>query len=231
MKPISHTADLRFSVGAPWEIIRVEMPSTSRVVDFYTKNGGIGVYSSEIVLVPEWDIGFSILQAGAGEAFAVLIEVINEIFLPAVEEAARQEADAAYSGHYISTDSTLNSSITITTEVAHPGLGVTSWVSNGTDMFPVIAELLNPSPSIRVYSTGLKKTLSNGSSQVSWRAVVDTTVQPNTTSAIPSCLAWSSVDGDMYGTIAVDDFVFTLGSDGLAKSLDLRVLRSTLQKV
>ena len=231
MKPLTHTADLHFSIGAPWEILRIQLPSTSRVIDLYTKDGGIGVYSSEIVLVPEWDIGFSILEAGTSSALSVIFRMIAEIMGPALEAAARKETDTAYSGHYVSSDPKLNSSITITTDDSLSGLGVTSWISNGTDMLNTVALFLVPNPSIRLYSTGLKKKLSDGNSLVSWRAVVDDMDQSNATSFFPTCLNWGSVDGLMYGTIAVDDFVFTLGRDGMATSIEPRVLRSALNRV
>ncbi|KAE9374293.1 beta-lactamase/transpeptidase-like protein [Stipitochalara longipes BDJ] len=232
MKPLAHSADPGWSFGAPWEIIRKQMSSTSRIVDLYTKNGGIGAYESELVLVPDWNIGFVLLQAGTSPAIFTAFQYIEDIIFPAIETAARQEADIAYSGHYISTNSTLNSSITLATDEAHPGLGVTSWISNGTDMFPVAAALLtlqDPNPSIRLYATGLKKELADGSSQASWRAVVESA--PDTTSNFPTCLSSTGVDGVMYGTIALDDFVFTVGSDGIAKSIEPRVLRSSLNRV
>jgi len=231
MKPLTHTADLHFSIGAPWEIFRIQLPSTSRVIDLYTKDGGIGVYSSEIVLIPEWGIGLSILEAGTSSALGVIFQMIAEIMGPALEAAARKEADTAYSGHYVSSDPKLNSSITITTDDSLSGLGVTSWISNGTDMLNTVALLLVPNPSIRLYSTGLKKKLSDGNSLVSWRAVIDNMDQSNATSFFPTCLNWGSVDGLMYGTIAVDDFVFTVGRDGMATSVEPRVLRSTLNRV
>jgi len=34
----------------------------------------------------------------------------------------------------------------------------------------------------------------------------------------------------IYGTVPFDDFCFTVGSDGLAKSVNLKVLRSILQR-
>jgi hypothetical protein len=231
MKPLTHTADLRFSVGAPWEIYRLQLPSTSRVIDLYTKNGGIGVYSSEIVLVPEWDIGISILVAGSGSTLSRIFQMIAEVMGPALEAAARKQADAAYSGHYVSSDPKLNSSITITTDDSLSGLGITSWISNGTNMLDTVALLLVPNPSIRLYSTGLKKKLSDGSSLVSWRAVIDDMDQSNATSVFPTCTNWGGVDGLMYGTIATDDFVFTLGRDGVAESVEPRVLRSRLNRV
>ena len=55
MKPVTHTSSLTSSVGAPWEIFRMKIPRG--VVDLYTKGGDIGVYSSLLVLVPDYDVG------------------------------------------------------------------------------------------------------------------------------------------------------------------------------
>lgn len=52
MKPISHTASLTYSVGAPWEVIRYIHPSTGKVTDLYTKLGESGLYSGNLVLIP-----------------------------------------------------------------------------------------------------------------------------------------------------------------------------------
>jgi hypothetical protein len=47
-----------------------------------------------------------------------------------------------------------------------PGLGVTSWISNGTDMIdsPIAA------PDVRPYPTGLKNVLENGDVEMGFRA-------------------------------------------------------------
>ena len=64
MKPHTHTSQFSLSVGAPWEIRRVVLPSENRIIDVYTKTGDIFAYSSIIALIPEYNVGFSIL-AGA----------------------------------------------------------------------------------------------------------------------------------------------------------------------
>ncbi len=97
-------------------------------------------------------------------------------------------------------------------------------------MLSTAAILLVPNPSIRLYATGLEKKQSGGSSLVGWRAVVDDLNLSNATSAFPACTSWGGVDGSMCGTIAVDDFVFTIGCDGMATSVEPRVLRSTLNR-
>jgi hypothetical protein len=54
---------------APWEIYRLGVPVNSvinadRIVDTYAKLGDIGAYSTFFGLVPDYDIGISILAAG-----------------------------------------------------------------------------------------------------------------------------------------------------------------------
>jgi hypothetical protein len=142
MKPVTHTASLMFSVGAPWEIFRVE---TSRgVVDLYTKSGNIGVYAGLLVLVPDYDFGWVILSAAdrsstANTGLHIMTSLIADAFLPAVEAAAKDEAAAAFAGTYKATNG-LNSSISIVTD-GFPGLGVQSWISNGTDAFASLTSL------------------------------------------------------------------------------------------
>lgn len=60
-------------------------------------------------------------------------DIVGGALIPAVEEAARAEADVSFSGHYaFANTSRLNSSMTIKTD-DQPGLSVSQWISNGTD--------------------------------------------------------------------------------------------------
>lgn len=49
----------------PWEIFRTEkiLPSTRRPVTFFTKSGGYDGYTSLVIVLPEHDIGITILVA------------------------------------------------------------------------------------------------------------------------------------------------------------------------
>ncbi len=54
---------------APWEVYRIAVPTdtiinASLIVDTYTKSGDIGQYSTFYGLVPDYNIGFSVLAAG-----------------------------------------------------------------------------------------------------------------------------------------------------------------------
>lgn len=53
MKPVTHSASLTFSIGAPWEISRYVHPSTGKVTDLYTKLGDSGAYTGILVLIPD----------------------------------------------------------------------------------------------------------------------------------------------------------------------------------
>jgi hypothetical protein len=236
LKPISHTANLQYSVGAPWEIWRLVLSTPSKVIDLYTKSGGIGLYTSQLTLAPDYGVGYVILEAdgvtngpGLGVANNALILWINELLFPALESAAREEAEVNYAGHYVSTDPSLNSSITIGTDADQPGLGIREIVSNGTDLLAVVGSQILGVPaedvSLRLYPTGLK------SGDVgAWRAVWEATNAPTPTLPF-GCGSWGAVDAVQYGGVALDDFVFVTGSGGKAVSVEARILRVGLKRV
>jgi hypothetical protein len=74
------------AVGAVWEIVRLQTSLNSRIVDPYTKSGGLPGYSSRFVLIPDWGIGFSILSAGAiPTTYNVLLaNLITDTLLPSI---------------------------------------------------------------------------------------------------------------------------------------------------
>ena len=105
-------SDPSTAVGAPWEIYHLPVGPNSRIVDLHTKSGDLPGYSSMLVLIPDWDLGFAVLMAAdptvsgaAGTELAVLVsDIIADTFLTAVEEAAREQADATFSRTYKSTN-------------------------------------------------------------------------------------------------------------------------------
>ncbi|KAJ5127440.1 hypothetical protein N7448_008219 [Penicillium atrosanguineum] len=142
MKPSIHTASLTYSMGAPWEIIRYIHPSTGKITDLYTKLGDSGYYGSNIVLIPEYGAGFSIINAGTtssrGDLSNIVLDYITTTILPIFEAQAALEATKNYIGTYVSSDPNLNSSLTIafnkSRTTPHSGLTITQWISNGTDV-------------------------------------------------------------------------------------------------
>lgn len=233
MKPVSHTADPLQSVGLPWEIQRIELQNPFRITDAYTKAGDLGSYSSYLILLPDYDLGISILAAGdeAAATVAILGDLVGDIVIPAAEATSRQQAQAAYSGYYSNIG--LNSSLTITENSASLGLRITQWVSNGVDMMPVMASLIPATePVINIYPTQLKRTSSDGFTTESFRAVFGDGAVPMVVGSFEqNCISWEAVDNFHYERVSLDEFLFNIGPTGEVESIVPRAFKATLNKV
>jgi hypothetical protein len=230
MKPHGFVSDMLNAVGAPWEIIRLKISPNGRVVDLYTKSGDLPGYASLFILIPDYDLGWSVLAAGDNTDLDCIqiSNMITDTLVPAVEVAAREEADATYSGTYASSDKILNSSIVINTDASKPGLGVISWISNGTNLLtPTVVD-----PSVRLYPSGLENVLSNGDKVVGYRAVFENPAGTVIGGAFTTaCQSWVTVDAEYWGEVGIDEFAITVGSNGVAKSVSPRALKVDLQRV
>ncbi|KAF5855041.1 hypothetical protein ETB97_010203 [Aspergillus alliaceus] len=149
IKPGTHTADLRYSVGKPWEIYRYVHPGSGVVTDIYTKLGDAGFSGGIFVVLPDFDAGFSVLATSSlptrSESMMLLIDLIIDSVLPALLDQAALEAQRNYVGTYRSSVAGLNSSLTLSLSPptrSSPGLVVSSWISNGTDMTPLLQAIL-----------------------------------------------------------------------------------------
>ncbi|KAH7311051.1 beta-lactamase family protein [Rhexocercosporidium sp. MPI-PUGE-AT-0058] len=233
MKPVSHTADPLFSVGAPWEIYRYEHPSTGAVTDIYTKLGDAGNYTAFACLIPDYEAGFNVLTSSyipqKSILAATIADVITSTVLPSLEAQAAAEAAKNFAGTYASTNADLNSSITISFNDSSldPGLYITAFTSNGTNMIPLLdyisggitAKLL---PSIQ------------GRRQVAFRAVPGKVIYPPGSFLGPFLKMskansdWLSVDALTYGGVGMSLFVFDIGSNGRATCVEPAVMKVKL---
>lgn len=238
MKPISHTASLTYSVGAPWEIIRYVHQSTGRTTDVYTKLGDAGAYGGYIVLIPDYDAGFSILAASTNgtlrsTATSLVGDLVIEHMIPAWEAQAAREAERNFAGHYTSDVESLNSSLTISLNdsSAPHGLTISSWISNGTDMLDYFYAGIQPrlNPSIP----------NQGNRQVAFRASISLQASTYTaagdgmgpfTGQYATNLDWLLVDASHYGGIGTDMFVFDLDGEGSAITASPAVTRAKLER-
>lgn len=226
LKSLTHTSSLGYAVGAPWEILSF---GNERPIDLYTKSGDIGTYSCVLSLDPDHNAGFVLLGAGNSThvSLALASDLVAESLLPALEKAAKTQAHARLAGTYALR--TGNSSITITTDDG-PALVVTSWVNNGTNMFPsymVLKGITDPSMlDIRLYPTGLENP-----GRLSFRAVIPPPLPSGIGPFSSSCISWVTVDSQVYGNVGIDEFVFNLDGKGSAVSVSPRVLRTILSKV
>lgn len=146
--------------------------------------------------------------------------IIDEL-LPALDEAARVQADAAFAGTYTATNG-LNSTITLATAPGIPGLSITEWVSNGTDLR---RSWLQGIEHFQMYPTNI---VSKDGKEISWRSTY-VSVQ-DTGSPFDACPSWVGIDRPTHGVFGVDEFVFHLGEDGKARGVEPKALKIVLEK-
>lgn len=244
MKPVTHTASLSYSVGAPWEIIRYVHPSTEKVTDLYMKLGDSAFYGGSLVLIPDYNAGFSILAASSeairSNATLAILDKVAAAIIPAFEAQAAAEAAQKIVGTYSSPDLNLNSSVTIsfkesTVEGISLGLSVSSWISNGTDVLAtdlfngVRPRLLPTIPKQRKGPGKAAFQLSTYSQSKSYEAALDKEAGPFT-SYYYSNFDWVTVGQQAYAGKGVKLFVFDIGEGGCATAVSPAVTRVKLQK-
>lgn len=231
MKSTSRTSSSTYSVGNAWEIHT--FLQDSRVVDLYTKSGDLGGYSAMMAFLPDHNVGFTVLAAGKGTtaAVAAISDIISTNIVPALEQAAKDQATVRFSGTYSAPKA--NSSITVSTD-SGPGLKINKWISDSVNMFePLMKFTRAKSPDdidVRLYPTGLTY-----GSQQSFRATIQSVSALSAAAAglgpfTKSCSTWGTVNGRAYGNIGVDEFVFDVGCGGKPTSLTPRVLKTKLVK-
>ncbi|KAK4187919.1 D-alanyl-D-alanine-carboxypeptidase/endopeptidase AmpH [Podospora australis] len=244
LKPLAFTSELYAGLSTPWGVRRIPHPlyspsTAKRVVDSFNKAGRIGYYSSLMTLLPDYDIGFSILIAGPaipGNTNFNLADILGRVLLPALERSARAQTSNIFAGTY--TDPNRNSSLRLTTDAQRPGLGIENWVSNNTDMQAISVALsvgYNPiQGSIRLYPTGLETVRQDGSKKVAFKAVYEDIGLParpyEENMFSTDCGTWVSFTGVTYGTHALDQFVFELDKSGKVASLESLALRSVMRR-
>lgn len=248
LNPVTFSSDIAASVGAPWGVRRIQLDKLnqpSRTLSVFTKAGTFRKYTSFITLLKEFNLGFTIMMAGEGALtnFGVA-DFMGASLIPAYDTVARTEADELFSGTYLSADigpdgSFLNSSIVITTDATKPGLGIISWISNGTNMIESAIKIQAGSilppikPEARLYYTQLETRTMAGVKRQSWKAVFEDTGIPSLGPGLFSttCGAWVAVTGVTYSSLPLDEFVFSFDSAGRVRSVTNLALRSTLYKV
>lgn len=232
LKPHSHTASLWFSVGMPWEIFRQQ--TTNHVVDFYTKGGSLGAYNSMLVLVPDYDVVFSVLAAGPDPYLVSnAAEMVRQHIMPVLEAAAREQAKSQYVGKYCLSSNGQTTDLIALSIDDGPGLLVDRWISNGKDFLAIASQYAvstgsGPLQAIRLYPAGLQ-----ASGEVAFRAAFNTSMpSPSGTTGLfsPGLEAWGGVDNLVYGQKPMDLFLFEIDSHGVAQTVECSAMRKVLQK-
>lgn len=218
-------------MSRPWDQIYSAAAGDSPgapIIDVYSKRGEVGLYSAYLSLVPDFNIGYAVLAAdttGAPDLNAY-VDVIGDVMQEALFKTAALQAQEAFAGSYGPVQSGLNSSMNIKVD-AEPGMTVTSLVNNGVDVVDAIARrkgITGSAVSFRLYPTNLRS-----GSRMAFRAVFQNKDQFED-SGTPTCESWLNVDQIVYGSEALDEFIFDLEEDGRAKGVEIPALRVTLGK-
>lgn len=178
----------------------------------YTKGGDVGAYSTNFALLPDYGIGFTVLAAG-GDPFQVktiVSDIVAAIGVPAFQKAAKEEAESVYAGTYHGIDSGTaanENDVLVLTVDSNPGLLVSSWSINGTDIvsaFRAVGDQVRLNPSGLVSKKGTKE---------GWRVVL--TEEPAVDGAfVGECVDWFDVALTVLGGVGLDEFVINLSGDG-----------------
>ncbi|KAI1420854.1 beta-lactamase/transpeptidase-like protein [Xylaria sp. FL1777] len=233
MKPTTFTASLDFAVGMGWEIYRYTDQVTGHVTDLYTKLGDSGNYASYIVIVPDYDFGFSVIVtsgiATAAERSAaahLLADIVSEGILPALRDQATAETKRNYEGTYISTGQN-TSTLTLTynqTAGAGYGLTITSLINDGRNLLHFIQGAWGSDQLVLAPSTAVDpKTKQRG-------FVATPVTAPGEFTGVFSKMwatdvEWINNNGLTYGGQALGTFYFDVADDGSAVAALPAVLR------
>ncbi|KAK5044843.1 hypothetical protein LTR84_010381 [Exophiala bonariae] len=245
IKPSSFTSSLNYAVGAPWEIYRYIHPSTGKITDLYTKLGDSGPYGGILVLIPEYDAGFSLLDGAtnatlrSSSALKVL-DSVAEVLIPALEAQAAAEAVLNFVGTYVSTDPKINSSLTVsfnesTVPGSVSGLSLSGWISNGTDpteIFVGVVPRLLPTISNRSDGPGQVTLRASTSPQLSTYAAASDLGIGIFTGFVETNGDWLNTDSfsQYYDGVAINRFVFDVDADGKAVAVTPSATKIKLER-
>ncbi|KAI0176545.1 beta-lactamase/transpeptidase-like protein [Hypoxylon sp. FL1284] len=246
LKPATFSSDPKSSVGMPWGVRRLPMSNaTEAMYQFATtfnKAGSLGKYSVYMAIIPDFDIGFSILAAGdVPPSLATNIaDTLSNTYLPTMVNISKTQANETYVGTYTNPDSAINSSLSIGVD-DQLGLSLTSWISNNTNlMWYSVALSQNITqdywdkvrPSVRLFPTGLWDATSDGGKRVAFKGIFEDVSQPNVSEPFSTdCSTWVNVAGIMYGSRPLDQFIFNINAEGEVTSVENGALRNRLNKV
>jgi CubicO group peptidase (beta-lactamase class C family) len=142
LHPVSHSHGSNSFYGMPWEIFTTDrvLKDSNRTIRVVSKSGGLPGYTSIIMTVPEYDLGITILIAGPGKIFAKIQSIVLTTMIQVAEKIAIRQLSDRYAGTYSAADPELNSTVRLTAD--HRGLVITTWISNGTDVFesPIVKD-------------------------------------------------------------------------------------------
>ena len=205
------------------------------IVDVYTKGGNLDGYSSLVALVPDYDFVFGLTSAGPDTNSGVVNVLFSKVLtalVPAFEAANKAQAKEVYEGTYTSG----SDSITLKVDDG-PGLLVTKFKVNGVStVIDGVGALFGATApgqtELRLYPTDL-----TAGNQTAWQGVYDTLPAAEVAKenkllffADGTCQSWSELALQSYGTVPLDQFVFTADEQGKNVRINARAWRTVMTR-
>ena len=229
-------------LGYPWEIFRTTsiLPNTKSPVTFYTKGGGLTDYYTYSFIIPQYDLVVFMGVAGDLSALnTIFTDVLNPLII-AAESEAQSQLKSSYGGVYTSTDSSLNSSITLT-QTQSRSLYISSWISNSTDvlanLIPFVASTAGTSGDMyfQLLPTFQTRGTPDGRIGEVWRLidVIDDYENPTNSTTVWNDYCVVNIDPFSYGTIPLNELVFWRDSSdhrSTVKSVTLSAFKVNLRR-
>jgi len=236
-QPASFTEGVRSFYGVPWEIFRTDkiltQPSSQRPVTFITKGGGLPGYSTNILLVPEYSLGITILTAGNPGLLAEAREIVTTKLINGAEKFAQRQARTRYAGTFSGRH--INSTLEIAAS-PYRGLYVSKFLSNGTDTLSLLLELARSQKrgeiTLQLIPTLMYRDKAQKRGEL-FRAVVDFTPDPLRPSSVWDGFCVTDVSPVMYAGKSVGEVVFwdADASGGRYDRVELSAFRVSLDRV
>ncbi|CAH0035146.1 unnamed protein product [Clonostachys rhizophaga] len=205
LKPSIFAGSFSTAVGMPWEIFRLSnLTPDNRPIDLYTKSGGIFGYETNMVLIPEFNVGISVLAAGddAGDGLMGLLDIVIPATVSSLDQLARQQAKETYAGNYQSANGT-DAILSLDVDDG-PGLKITQWTNRGKSMLEFLASREGTNVmdlDARLYPVGEGQR---------WRLALERTERVNPSVFSDACITWLRVDQMRYAKQPVDEFTFDI---------------------
>jgi len=215
--PASWATGMQTFYGMPWEILRSDsvLKHSRRPVTIVGKSGGLPGYFSQIFLLPEYDLGVTILVAGNFTLLDQLQDIVLTGLIQAAEAAIWDHVATVYDRETVATNSSLNSSLSLRSTPEH-GLTISKFISNGTDMLAdvipqVLARNLDPKQSAwhaQLVPTLLFKNETTKQGEI-WRLlVVEERSKTKSSYGIFENYCLTDIDTTSYGSLPFNEVVF-----------------------
>jgi hypothetical protein len=196
-----------------------------------------GLYHSRFAIIPDYDIGVLVFTAGSGDAPAqsALFETVLTDLIPGLDATTRSQAETNLAGTYASSDPKVNTTLTLTTEPSLPGLKLTAFTSNSSDVLHTLFAGLrkSPNPDVRLYPTELVRKNANGTETRKYNAVINSSdvEYPDSLIEALNCVSWQMLDATVYGAIGIDEIWIETDGSGKAVGVEMRAFGAKMERV